>query len=64
MSEDFFVLILYKEKISLILEPIKACFFNLSNGSLKPLGPEFEPTDDNNFETCKKNSSWEFNRYP
>ncbi|WP_217479115.1 hypothetical protein [Enterobacter chuandaensis] len=39
-------------------------FFNLANGNLKSVGPEFDPTDDNNFETCKKNSSWEFNRYP
>lgn len=39
-------------------------FFNLANGNLKPVGSEFDSTDDNNFETCKKNSSWEFNRYP
>lgn len=38
--------------------------FNLANGILKPVGSGFDPTDDNNFETCKKNSSWEFNRYP
>lgn len=39
-------------------------FFNLANGNLKSVGQEFDPTDDNNFETCNKNSSWEFNRYP
>ncbi|WP_237932670.1 hypothetical protein [Buttiauxella sp. S19-1] len=39
-------------------------FINLSNGHLKEVTSEFDPSDENNFESCKKNESWEFNRYP
>ncbi|MFQ1679651.1 MULTISPECIES: hypothetical protein [Pantoea] len=46
------------------IETNQGLFFNLANRKLKPVGAEFDPTDDNNFETCKKDSSWEFNRYP
>lgn len=39
-------------------------FINLFNGHLKEVTSEFDPSDENNFESCKKNESWVFNRYP
>lgn len=37
---------------------------NLFNGHLKEVASEFDSSDENNFEFCKKNESWVFNRYP
>lgn len=39
-------------------------FINLSDGNLKEITSEFDSSDENNFESCKKSESWEFNRYP
>lgn len=64
MGEGVFGVNFIKRKDLAYIGTNKGLFFNLSNGSLKSVGPEFEPTDDNKFEACKKNSSWEFNRYP
>ncbi|KGT95335.1 hypothetical protein NG99_04785 [Erwinia typographi] len=37
---------------------------NLSNGKLKGTDVDFDPANDSNFESCNKNKSWYFNRYP
>lgn len=39
-------------------------FIDLSDGHLKEVTSEFDPSDKNNFESCQKNESWDFNRYP
>lgn len=64
VSEGVFGVDFIKGKDLAYIETNQGLFFNLANGNLKPAGSGFDPTDDNNFETCKKNSSWEFNRYP
>nr|WP_046288182.1 hypothetical protein [Pantoea sp. 3.5.1]KKD32600.1 hypothetical protein EP46_01285 [Pantoea sp. 3.5.1] len=64
VSEGVFGVDFIKGKDFAYIGTNQGVFFNLANGNLKPVGSEFDPTDDNNFETCKKNSSWEFNRYP
>ncbi|MBM7344041.1 hypothetical protein [Pantoea coffeiphila] len=42
----------------------QGAFINLFNGHLKEATSEFDPSDENNFESCKKNESWVFKRYP
>ncbi|HGN9109588.1 TPA: hypothetical protein ACK1J9_001562 [Enterobacter hormaechei] len=64
VSEDVFSIDFIKGKDLAYIGTNQGLFFNLANGNLKPVGSEFDSTDDNNFETCKKNSLWEFNRYP
>ncbi|WP_434651406.1 hypothetical protein ACMYSM_06900 [Raoultella planticola] len=64
MSEGVFSVDFLKGKDIAYIGTNQGLFFNLANGNLKSVGPEFDSTDDNNFETCNKNSSWEFNRYP
>jgi hypothetical protein len=34
------------------------------NGDLESIGGEFDASNDDNFESCDKNRSWEFNQYP
>ncbi|WP_230492963.1 hypothetical protein [Martelella alba] len=64
VSEGVFGVGFIKGKDLAYIVTNQGLFFNLANRNLKPVGPGFDPTDHNNFETCKKNSSWEFNRYP
>ncbi|EOB4238034.1 hypothetical protein ACIT1K_003090 [Raoultella planticola] len=64
VSEGVFRVDFLKGKDIAYIGTNQGLFFNLANGNLKSVGSEFDPTDDNNFETCNKNSSWEFNRYP
>lgn len=42
----------------------QGAFINLFNGHIKEVSSEFDPSDEKNFESCKKNESWVFNRYP
>ncbi|WP_148250063.1 hypothetical protein [Raoultella terrigena] len=64
VSEGVFDVDFIKGKDLAYIGTNQGLFFNLANGKLKSVGPEFHPTDDNNFEKCNKNSSWKFNRYP
>ncbi len=64
VSEGVFSVGFLKGKDIAYIGTNQGLFYNLSNGDLKSVGAEFDPTDDNNFEACKKNISWEFNRYP
>lgn len=64
VSEGVFSIDFIKGKDLAYIGTNQGLFFNLANGNMKPVGSEFDPTDDNNFETCKKNSSWGFNKYP
>lgn len=64
VSEGVFSIDFIKGKDLAYIGTNQGLFFNLANGNLKPVGSEFDSTGDNNFETCKKNSLWEFNRYP
>ncbi|AHJ76601.1 hypothetical protein [Kosakonia sacchari] len=64
VSEGVFDVGFIKGKDYAYIETNQGLLFNLTSGKLKPVGPGFDPTDDKNFEACKKNSSWEFNRYP
>ncbi|WP_261641170.1 hypothetical protein [Erwinia mallotivora] len=64
VSEGVFSIDFVKGKDLAYIATNQGLFLNLANGNLKPVGSEFDPTDDNNFEACKKNITWEFNRYP
>ena len=64
VNEGVFSIDFIKGKDLAYIGTNQGLFFNLANGNLKPVGSEFDPTDDDNFETCEKNSLWEFNRYP
>ncbi|WP_199556768.1 hypothetical protein [Enterobacter kobei] len=64
VSEGVFGVDFIKGKDLAYIGTNQGLFFELSDGNLKSVGPGFDPTDDNNFENCDKNSSWEFNRYP
>lgn len=63
VSEGVFSVSFIKGKDYAYIGTNQGLFFNLTNGKLESVGPGFDPAD-NNFETCEKNSSWEFNRYP
>lgn len=42
----------------------QGAFIDLSDGHMKEVSTEFEPSDSSNYESCKKKGSWVFNRYP
>ncbi|WP_371362929.1 hypothetical protein [Pantoea ananatis] len=63
VSEGVFNIDFIKGKHLAYIGTNQGLFFNLANGTMKPVGSEFDPTDDNNFETCKKKISWGFNKY-
>ncbi|KGD77103.1 hypothetical protein ID10_10945 [Pantoea agglomerans] len=54
VSEGVFSIDFIKGKDLAYIGTNQGLFFNLANGNMKPVGSEFDPTDDNNFETCKK----------
>ncbi|OXU39672.1 hypothetical protein [Enterobacter cloacae] len=64
VGEGVFHIDFIKNKSYAYVETNQGLFLNLINGRLSSASPEFDPTDESNFEQCKKNSSWEFNRYP
>ncbi|MEH3828357.1 hypothetical protein [Enterobacter roggenkampii] len=64
VSEGVFSIDFIKGEDLAYIGTSQGLFLNLANGNLKSVGPQFDPTDYNNFENCEKNSSWEFNRYP
>ena len=64
VSEGVFSIDFIKGKDLAYIVTNQELIFNLANGNMNPVGAEFYPTDGNNFETCRENSSWEFNKYP
>ena len=64
MSEGIFSVGFLKGKDVAYIGTNQDRFFNLANENFKSVWSGFDPTDDNNLETCNKNSSWGFNRYP
>ncbi|MFG6078983.1 hypothetical protein [Erwinia sp. OPT-41] len=64
LSEGVFGVYFIKGECFAYIATNQGLFFNLTSGKLKPVGSEFDPMDDDSFEVCKKNSTWEFNRYP
>lgn len=64
VSEGVFDVNFIKNKSYAYIGTNQGLFLNLISGKLSSASPEFDPADESNFEQCKKNSSWEFNRYP
>lgn len=64
ISEGVFSIDFIKDKNYACIGTSQGLFLNLTNGKLGSVDSGFDPADENNFEQCKKNGSWEFNRYP
>ena len=64
ISEGIFVVDYLKKGDYAYIGSNQGAFINLSNGRLKETTAEFDPSDEDNFESCQKNESWMFNRYP
>lgn len=64
VSKGVFSVDFIKDKNDAYIGTSQGLFFNLASGKLTSVGPEFDATDSSHFETCNKNSSWEFNKYP
>ena len=63
ISEGVFDVEYLKSKNIAFIGTGKGLFINLSTGQLEDVKSNFDSSDDNNFEACDKNKSWEFNRY-
>ena len=64
LSEGVFGVEYLKAGSNAYIDSNQGVFINLFNGYLKEVTSEFDPSDEHNFESCKKHESWEFNRYP
>lgn len=64
VSEGVFDVEYLKHKNLAYIGTSKGIFINLADGGVEEVESDFDPADDNNFELCDKNKSWEFNRYP
>jgi len=63
ISEGVFDVECLKSKNSVFIGTGKGLFINLNSGQIDEVKNDFDPSDDNNFESCNKSKSWEFNRY-
>lgn len=63
ISEGVFDVEYLKSKNSAFIGTGKGLFINLNSGQIDEVKNDFDPSDDNNFESCNKSKSWEFNRY-
>lgn len=63
LSEGVFDVEYLKDKKIAFIGTGKGLFINLNSGQVDEVKNDFDPSDENNFETCDKNKSWEFNRY-
>lgn len=64
VSSGVFSVDFIKDKSYAYIGTNQGLFLNIKSGKLIPVSPEFDPAEESNFEQCKKNGSWEFNRYP
>lgn len=63
VSEGVFGIEYLKGKDNALIDAGNGLFVNLSTGQIDEVKSDFDSSDDNNFEPCDKNKSWEFNRY-
>lgn len=63
LSEGVFDVEYLKNKNSAFIGTGKGLFINLNSGQVDEVKNDFDPSDENNFESCDKSKSWEFNRY-
>ncbi|HFT7493941.1 hypothetical protein [Enterobacter ludwigii] len=63
VSEGVFGIEYLKGKDNAFIDAGNGLFVNLTTGQLDEVKSEFDSSDENNFESCDKNKSWEFNRY-
>jgi len=63
VSEGVFGIEYLKGKDNAFIDAGNGLFVNLTTGQLDEVKSDFDSSDENNFESCDKNKSWEFNRY-